>query len=150
MSKRHFVAGMFTGAGALFFVGAAAAVAPTPEAHTAQPFPTQAPAPATVTKTETVTVTKPEPLPTECTDYIRQVDAAVQGVIDYDSSIAGVHAAEQAAALAMADHDQAALSEARTQLNHILNDSVGPMQDLFASQPVLVQARDACTKALGG
>lgn len=150
MSKHHFVAGAFTGAGALFFIGAAAAVAPAPEVQTTQAPPTQAPAPATVTKTVTVREPTPAPLPSECTDYIQQVDAAVQGVIDYDSSIAGVHAAEEAASLAIADHDQAALSEARSQLNHILNDSVGPLQDLYVAQAPLRQARDACDKALGG
>jgi len=134
----------------LAVIGAAHDAAPKVQVQTLPAKVTIQPAPAPKTVTRTITVKTPTPMPIACTDYLRQVDTAMQSVIAYDSSVSSLKSAEEAASVALADHDQAGLSEARSKLNEIENNSIGPLQDLFAAQPGLKQAQVACHKALGG
>jgi len=151
MSTRR---GVLYGIGGLaaFLAVIGAAQDAAPKAHPqlqVEPRPAAA-APATHTVTKVITHTVARPWPPACTDLVSQVDAAMQSVISYDSSVAGSKSAMEAGALAMTGRDQAALSEARTKLNQIENDSIGPLQDLFAAQAPIKRAQAACHKALGG
>lgn len=131
-------------------VGAAHDIADSTNASTQAAVSTTVPAPVTVTKTNTVRVTTPAPFPPACTDYINQVDAAMQAVLDYDSAVSEAHAAEEAGSNALADHNQTALSAARTKLNQILNSSTGPFEDLYDAKQTLINTQVACKKATGG
>lgn len=110
----------------------------------AQDLPPAPPSATVITRVNTV-----NKLPESCTHYLDLVDTTIQSVYDYENGIAPAEGALSDGLGALVDGDAEQLNKARTELNHVQNDTTGPLQTIVASHGDLVAAHAACQKDLG-